>query len=156
MNYHTEKQIMPSNTTINWLFNDIWCYLSITCFDWKIKNIFWTSESTWLIYLHFKWKNTNKRVCESDPVETRRQYDVVRRRINVETTSCVYGVWSTILQKFNFTNGDFIWISDLIEWAFMLSIYQRLPARLGISLCFPLSIKLIKPRYRFTSKNFKN
>ena len=47
-------------------------------------------------------------VCESDPVETRRQYDVVRRRINVETTSCVYGVWSTISQKFNFTNGDFI------------------------------------------------
>ena len=26
---------MPSKTTINWLFNDIWCYLFITCFDWK-------------------------------------------------------------------------------------------------------------------------
>ena len=32
----TEKQIMPSKTTINWLFNDIWCYLLIACFDWKI------------------------------------------------------------------------------------------------------------------------
>ena len=32
----TEKQIMPSKTTINWLFNDIWCYLFIACFDWKI------------------------------------------------------------------------------------------------------------------------
>ena len=32
----TEKQIMPSKTTVNWLFNDIWCYLFITCFDWKI------------------------------------------------------------------------------------------------------------------------
>ena len=21
---------------INWLFNDIWCYLFIACFDWKI------------------------------------------------------------------------------------------------------------------------
>ena len=30
----TEKQIMPSKTTINWLFNDI-CYLFIACFDWK-------------------------------------------------------------------------------------------------------------------------
>ena len=32
----TEKQIMPSKTTINWLFNDIWCHLFIACFDWKI------------------------------------------------------------------------------------------------------------------------
>ena len=32
----TEKQIMPSKTTINWLFNDIWCYLFIACFDEKI------------------------------------------------------------------------------------------------------------------------
>ena len=32
----TEKQIMPSKTTINWLFNDIWSYLFIACFDWKI------------------------------------------------------------------------------------------------------------------------
>ena len=30
-----EKQIMPSKTTVNWLFNDI-CYLEIACFDWKI------------------------------------------------------------------------------------------------------------------------
>ena len=32
----TEKQIMPSKATINWLFNDIWCYLFIACFNWKI------------------------------------------------------------------------------------------------------------------------
>ena len=31
-----EKQIMPSKTTVNWLFNDIWCCLFIACFDWKI------------------------------------------------------------------------------------------------------------------------
>ena len=31
-----EKQIMPSKTTVNWLFNDILCYLFITSFDWKI------------------------------------------------------------------------------------------------------------------------
>ena len=29
----TEKQIMPSKTTGNWLFNDIGCYLAIGCFD---------------------------------------------------------------------------------------------------------------------------
>ena len=32
----TEKQIIPSKTKINWLFDDIWCYLFIACFDWKI------------------------------------------------------------------------------------------------------------------------
>ena len=32
----TERQIMVPKTTINWLFNDIWCYLFIACFDWKI------------------------------------------------------------------------------------------------------------------------
>ena len=33
---HTEKQVMPSKITINFLFNDIWFYLLIACFDWKI------------------------------------------------------------------------------------------------------------------------
>ena len=33
---HTEKQFMPSKTSVNWLFNDIWCYLVIGCFDKKI------------------------------------------------------------------------------------------------------------------------
>ena len=32
----TEKQIMPSKTTINWLLNDMWCYLFLACFDWKV------------------------------------------------------------------------------------------------------------------------
>ena len=32
----TEKQIIPFKTTVTWLFNDIWCYLVIGCFDWKI------------------------------------------------------------------------------------------------------------------------
>ena len=31
-----EKQIMPCKTAVNWLFNDIWCYLVIGCFYWKI------------------------------------------------------------------------------------------------------------------------
>ena len=33
--YRTEKQIMPFKTTLNWLFNDTWCYLVIGSFDWK-------------------------------------------------------------------------------------------------------------------------
>ena len=32
----TEKQIMPSKTTVNFLFNDILCYFFIACFDLKI------------------------------------------------------------------------------------------------------------------------
>ena len=35
----TEKQIMPWKTTVNWLFNDIWCYLVIGYFDSK-KGVF--------------------------------------------------------------------------------------------------------------------
>ena len=31
-----EKQFMSFKATVNWLFNDIWCYLAIGCFDWKI------------------------------------------------------------------------------------------------------------------------
>ena len=33
----TEKQIIPFKTTVNWLSDDIWCYLVIGCFDWKIS-----------------------------------------------------------------------------------------------------------------------
>ena len=36
VNYRTEKQIMLFKTTVNWLLNDIWSYLAISCFDWKI------------------------------------------------------------------------------------------------------------------------
>ena len=35
----TEKQGMLSKTTVNWLLNDIWCYLFIAYFEWKI-NVF--------------------------------------------------------------------------------------------------------------------
>ena len=27
---------MPFKTTVNWLFNDMGCYLAIAFFDWKI------------------------------------------------------------------------------------------------------------------------
>ena len=27
---------MSTKTTVNWLFNEIWFYLFIACFDWKI------------------------------------------------------------------------------------------------------------------------
>ena len=32
----TEKQIMLFKVIVNELLNDIWCYLVISCFDWKI------------------------------------------------------------------------------------------------------------------------
>ena len=34
----TEKQIMLSKTTINWLFNDICCYLCIACFAFSANS----------------------------------------------------------------------------------------------------------------------
>ena len=36
MQNRSEKQIMPSKTKINWLFNDVWFYLFMACFDLKI------------------------------------------------------------------------------------------------------------------------
>ena len=33
----TEKQIIPFKITINWLPNDIWCYLVTGWFNWKIR-----------------------------------------------------------------------------------------------------------------------
>ena len=33
---HTEKQIMSTKTTVNCLFNDIWCFLVIGCFGGNI------------------------------------------------------------------------------------------------------------------------
>ena len=59
----TEKQIMPSKTAINWLFNDIWCYLffvlieklfflffkkQLQGFIIKSKNIWHKSREIWL------------------------------------------------------------------------------------------------------------
>ena len=32
----TEKKIISFKVIVNWLFNDIWFYLVIGCFDWKI------------------------------------------------------------------------------------------------------------------------
>ena len=32
----TEKKIVPSKATINWIFNDMGYYLFIACFDWTI------------------------------------------------------------------------------------------------------------------------
>ena len=32
----TEKQIMLLKITLNWLFIDMWCYLVVGSFDWKL------------------------------------------------------------------------------------------------------------------------
>ena len=53
MENRTEKQIMPSKTTITWLFNDTWCYLYIVCFDWKI-GVF--QQTVAMLYFVFKRK----------------------------------------------------------------------------------------------------
>ena len=49
-----EKQIMPTKT-INCLFNDVWCYLFIACFDWKI-GVF--QQTVIRVYYILKGKDT--------------------------------------------------------------------------------------------------
>ena len=49
----TERQIMLFKTTVNCLFNDIWCYLVIiACFDWKI-GVF--NKQLQRVYCIHKW-----------------------------------------------------------------------------------------------------
>ena len=48
----TEKQIMPFKITVNWLFDDIWYYLVIGCFNWKI-GIFQQTVLRGLLYLKY-------------------------------------------------------------------------------------------------------
>ena len=38
MNYHkaAERKKNATQNKNNWLFNDVWCYLVLGCFDWKI------------------------------------------------------------------------------------------------------------------------
>ena len=52
----TEKQIIPSKTTINWLFNDIWSYLLIAYLlrAMLVVTRFWGSNlCIWYIYMVF-------------------------------------------------------------------------------------------------------
>ena len=41
------NRICPPKQQINWLFNDIWRYLVIACFDWKL-GVF--QQAVWRIY----------------------------------------------------------------------------------------------------------
>ena len=49
---------MPPKTTINWLFNDMWHYLVIGCFDWKtgifqqtvVRVYYMLKKKTWIQY----------------------------------------------------------------------------------------------------------
>ena len=64
----TQKNIMPSKTTINWLLNDT-CYLFIVCFDWKVgvfqktvvrvyyvlKSICWILFLKIFLVIYFLW-----------------------------------------------------------------------------------------------------
>ena len=54
----TEKQIMPFKTTVNWLFNDTWCYLVMGCFDWKIWRFSTLSCKGFIVSIMEKLINT--------------------------------------------------------------------------------------------------
>ena len=51
----TEKQIMPFNTTLNGILNDMWCYLVIGSFDWK--NCILQQIASLIRLWHHKFKN---------------------------------------------------------------------------------------------------
>ena len=45
---------MSFKITVNWLFNDIWCYLVIDSFDWKIRVFQLTVEEVYYIINRFE------------------------------------------------------------------------------------------------------
>ena len=49
----TEKQITLFKTTVNCLFNNIWCYLVTGCFDWKIGVFQQTVVKGFIVSLSF-------------------------------------------------------------------------------------------------------
>ena len=59
----TEKQIMPSKTTVNWLFNDIWHYLVIACFDREITIFQETVVRVFYILKNVGERSTTKNYC---------------------------------------------------------------------------------------------
>ena len=52
---------MPFKTTVNWQFNDIWCYLVIGCFSWKIV-VF--QQTVVRVYYILKIIQHNRRFCQ--------------------------------------------------------------------------------------------
>ena len=56
----TEKQIMPFKTTMNWLVNDIWCYLLIACFDWEV-GVFQQAFVGFIILIPIELYQTNRK-----------------------------------------------------------------------------------------------
>ena len=59
MDYHKIVQKnnskLPFKTRVNWLFNDIWCYLVTFCFDWKIGVFQQTVLRVYCILRLFQW-----------------------------------------------------------------------------------------------------
>ena len=48
VNYHKIVQIMSFKTTLNWLFNEIWCYLVISSLIGKLA--FFNKQLQWVYY----------------------------------------------------------------------------------------------------------
>ena len=53
--HRAKKQIMSAKTTINWLFNDLCCYLFIACFDWKTDVFQQAVVRVYYILNNFMW-----------------------------------------------------------------------------------------------------
>ena len=51
---------MPFKTTVNWLFNDIYCYLVISCCDRKI-GVF--QQTVVRVYCILKGRNYSQKKC---------------------------------------------------------------------------------------------
>ena len=71
----TEKQIMPLKTIANCLFNDIWCYLVLACFYWKIGvfqysvvRVYYSLKQHLRLTQHYKWWRIYQ-LCEAQFIQ---------------------------------------------------------------------------------------
>ena len=78
----TEKQIMPFKTAVNWLFNDIWFYLFIGCFDWKTGD-FQQTKGFIVSSMHFTYEN--KAISSKMEILLRKEVEKMKKTFDVET-----------------------------------------------------------------------
>ena len=69
----TEKQIMPSKTTVNWLFNVIWCYLVIAFFDLTIGVFQQTVVRAYDILNNTSWQSSQTAGSNLKPLSKKYQ-----------------------------------------------------------------------------------
>ena len=138
----TKKQIMPFKTTANWLFNDIWCYLVMVCFDWKIGVFQQTVVRVYILN-----ENVSFTVCEpriqlsdSSKLAINWKMTVTSQFVNMMPSSNSFDIFLFLLSSL-VTGPSFMSMSSLVLEMWQFSFIRDWPKiqKLEIPLVWVLS-----------------